>query len=177
MEEEIIQALDMFNIQFSNFEAFIKNGVINVLELDKNTLNAEEIAWMENLVQNIKQETDDGCSPLSATSTSSSKDERLVMEIRSGNDVTILTPISGAGSASYHSSTAATQTSPVSVLNTEVNTETVEQGMASNENVISNKDKRKQLVIITKPVLDGENPLPLPNWFEVPKQPDTREEV
>ena len=176
VEAEIIQVLDTFNIQFSNFEAFINNGVINVLELDKDTLNAEEIALLENLVQNIKQGTDDGCSPLSATSTSSSEYERLVMEIRSGNDVTILTPISGAGSASYHSSTA-TPTSPVSVLNTEVNNETVEQGMVSNENVIPNKDKGKQLVIITKPVLEDENPLPLPNWFEVPKQPDTREKV
>lgn len=52
-----------------------------------------------------------------------------------------------------------------------------EQGMVSNEDVISNKEFRKQLVIIIKPVLEGENPLPLPSWFEVPKQPDRKEEL
>ena len=35
--------------------------------------------------------------------------------------------------------------------------------MVSNEDVISNKEFRKQLVIIIKPVLEGENPLPLPS--------------
>jgi len=64
--------MDMFSIQLSNFEACINNGVINVLELDKNTLNPNEIALISNLVDNIKQGTDDDYSPMSATSTSSS---------------------------------------------------------------------------------------------------------
>jgi hypothetical protein len=63
--------MDMFSIQLSNFEACINNGVINVLELDKNTLNPNEIALIYNYY-NIKQGTDDGYSPISATSTSSS---------------------------------------------------------------------------------------------------------
>ena len=42
---------------------------------------------------------------------------------------------------------------------------------------IQSDNGKTQLVIITKPVLEGENPLPLPNWFEVPKQPETREEL
>lgn len=77
----------MIEAQLNNMEASIRNESITILELD-NTIRPEELEKIKTSICNgIMNE-----SIKSPSSETSDDYERLIMEIRSGNTVTILSP-------------------------------------------------------------------------------------
>lgn len=170
-EEKII---DPLQVQLLNYEAFIKNSNIDVLDLDPNTIKPGELVLIKKLIEDINttENKDSVTTPLSARSDTSSEFERLVKEIRSGSIVTILTISDTEDDESLSPTYPPSWVHGVSCVPSD---DAVRE--ANVEELNPTKGKGRQIVFITKPVLEGENPLPLPSWFHVPKQPESDQEL
>ena len=86
--------------------------------------------------------------------------EKIVKAIRSGSGVTILSPTSPTNSEQQ--SFISTNQSNINIEEIEGNDETINDVNTLTSEYETSTPKRKQIVIITKHLEQGENPLPLP---------------
>ena len=101
--------------------------------------------------------------------------EKIVKAIRSGSGVTILSPTSPTNSEQQ--SFISTNQSNINIEEIEGNDETINDVNTLTSEYETSTPKRKQIVIITKHLEQGENPLPLPCWHYIAKQPSDKEEL
>lgn len=112
------------------------------------------------------------------SSEASDEMEKLILSIRSevNGDVTILS--SPSNTESSYTSIEASSNQPFD--NTHTDKEDITKGKEKDINTDdrdSTSSNRKQIIIITKPLKEGEGPLPLPSWQEVPTQPSDPQEL
>lgn len=183
--DKTVPSLDLLEIQIYNMEAFIQNGSIKILEYDR-SLTSEEIKFLQDMadIQYIPNSpTTDPGSPASYTgSDNSSVFEKLVREIRDGNDITIITPSPTNSDFSEFDNTInqpessqLLDTKPI--LSKSLDDLAFEKGESSKSKDNMDIKATKSIILITRPIKDGEPPLPLPSWTHVSEAPSNFDEA
>lgn len=183
----------MLEAQWQNIENRIANGSIEIIQSENNTISSEQINFIKEMISKIDTENTPETPLISPPNTSSTTDssvfEKLVREIRCGGCVSIYSPTEENFSVNSSPTVENTVRREVGLLGSPIEsdsdkpneTENIQTSTAlstekDNENQDESKavkPKRKQLIIITKPVPEDGQPLPWPNWTEPSPRPNT----